>query len=303
MKKYLLHKKFIEDMCQNSEPNFAKRVLQTIFNKEDLNSEDHKFKNLENAYIKKISRGDRIIYIKSKNSDMIFYRCGNHSIEDIQDRNKNVDINSIIDECSEIEINENEIEEMVSPQTFLSNHKGKTIVQAFWSRRRVPHKEVYIVTPFIETSYLLSTSKFGKMIDDFLSEHTDVNLVTQIPNVEDIKVYKDFERRGATTWFKEKLHTKVYLFITNKEFNSSYAERDDLGIIGSANLTNRGIPFNGTDFNHETCYTVPNEDINMMKNTVLETILSSQSVYDLRKVEKILTSKNKNIHLRRINNG
>ena len=195
MKKYLLHKKFIEDMCENAEPNFAKRVLQTLFNKENLNSEDHKFKNIDNAFIKKISRGDRIIYFKSKKSDIIYYRCGNHSIEDIQDRNKNVDINSIITDCSEIEISEDEIEEMVSPQTFLSNHKGKTIVQAFWSRIRIPHKEVYIVTPFIETSYLQSTSKFGKMIDGFLSEQADVNLVTQIPNISDIQIFKDFERR------------------------------------------------------------------------------------------------------------
>ena len=60
--------------------------------------------------------------------------------------------------------------------------------------------------------------------------------------------------------------------------------------------------FNGTDFNHETCYTVPNEDIDEMRNADLETMFG-QSIYDLRRIEKILMSKNKNNELRRINNG
>ena len=103
MSKFIFHKKFIEDVCSNSDANFAKRIFQTIFQKKINHSEDHIFKSLNNAWIKKIGRGERIIYLK-KDNDIIFYRCGRHEIEDVVGRTSNSNLLTEINEITNIDI-------------------------------------------------------------------------------------------------------------------------------------------------------------------------------------------------------
>ena len=82
------------------------------------------FKSLNNAWIKKIGRGERIIYLK-KDNDIIFYRCGRHEIEDVVGRTSNSNLLTEINEITNIDIIDEYFVEMVSPNTFLKNDKEK----------------------------------------------------------------------------------------------------------------------------------------------------------------------------------
>ena len=159
------------------------------------------------------------------------------------------------------------------------------------SRIRLPHNEVFIVSPFIEIEYLKRQHKFRRMLENFMIEGSDVYILTQIPNEEDIEVFKDFERSTKVVlYFKERLHSKMYLFISNPNIKlSSFYKNHDLGIIGSANLTRPGIPLEGsTNFNFETCYTIPNEKIEEMKDIINQNINESM---DLNRVIRELNKK------------
>ena len=82
----------------------------------------------------------------------------------------------------------------------------------------------------------------------------------------------------------------MYLFISNPNIKlSSFYKNHDLGIIGSANLTRPGIPLEGsTNFNFETCYTIPNEKIEEMKDIINQNINESM---DLNRVIRELNKK------------
>ena len=191
---------------------------------------------MNNAWIK-IGRGERIIYLK-KDNDIIFYRCGRHEIEDKVGRTSNSNLLTEINEITNIDIIDEDFVEMVSPNTFLKMTNRK-LIDRLLSRIRLPHNEVFIVSPFIEIEYLKRQHKFRRMLENFMIEGSDVYILTQIPNEEDIEVFKDFERSTKVVlYFKERLHSKMYLFISNPNIKlSSFYKNHDLGIIGSANLT------------------------------------------------------------------
>src|SRR5262249_16414886 len=95
----------------------------------------------------------------------------------------------------------------------LTNSQPKFLVHALMGRRLIPHKEVFLVSPFLSSKLLLSTGRFGRILDDLIEDDCKVLLLTRPPKViSELAWLSDLEARGIDLCFHPKLHAKIYVF-------------------------------------------------------------------------------------------
>ena len=262
MSKVLLHKSFLEDVAESKDAKLVHRAFLSVVSElrgAPKNSKDHRYKGIGGAWIRHLSGGKtafRLIYIRD-GANTIFYRCGQHSIED------NLNEPDLSPELiTELELDETDFEEMTLPKTFLSNHTQKLTLTALVGRRLIPNKEVWIVSPFLSEEILRRGSTLGRVLDSIATDGTSVTVITALDQVSSYgRITTDLSTRNIDVVFVPDLHSKIYLFLTDETNTHKTAQTPSLGIIGSSNLTNSGVAAERGRGNMETNYTVPTESI------------------------------------------
>ncbi|QQP99555.1 hypothetical protein [Lysobacter enzymogenes] len=271
MKSVLLHRQFVNDLLGNGDAHFAKKIFGHVYAEAEgiaNNKDDHRYHGIDNAWIRYASRGRtayRIIYVV-RSGRLIFYRCGQHSVEDSV-----VDPRLESDDLVELEVIEDEVENMTKPLSILSTNRQPYIYSALLGRRLIPNKSVYLVSPFIDPTILARGHRLGQTLDSIRGDGSEVIVITCADQVAQFgNLHKDLAARGIELVFLPKLHSKIYLFLTDTDRQHITAATPSLGIIGSSNLTAMGIPATPDAGNLETNYSVASSSIKDLENVVIE---------------------------------
>lgn len=263
-----LHSDFLGDLTQVGDAALAGRALRKCFDPAgrfiEQAKEDHRYEGIQGGWIRKISKGMRIIYVRN-GDEITLYRAGQHSVEDnlrAPPAVEGVTIASdpILDAMrggvgesrrtfargtEELEASDAEAGSKGAPQgsRLLYNHVERFLYGNLLGRRFLPHKDVYLVSPYMSPSLVRSTHPFGQMLDELIEGGATVWLVTTPPlNESDLAPYNDLEARGINVYFNEFLHAKVYAFTLNRELLKPDQQRhSDFVALGSANMTFSGI--------------------------------------------------------------
>lgn len=254
------HQQFLSDLASSGDSQLAQRVFKKLFASNGNfkpDTQDHKYKGIENGWIRVISKGTpgyRVIYVHEKNEIML-YRAGPHSVEDdLAAPNGDSPIpvldGTIIEQAMEsigftqtlIEIAATNGEDANAPSNFMKNHENRYLYQEVLGRRLLPHKEVHLVSPFLSIEILRSTGHLGMMLDQWLIDGCKVSLITLPPKFSMLEDYNSLEARGFSILYVKNLHAKAYLFrIDRSKLNEYQQHHKDLALIGSANLTSSGF--------------------------------------------------------------
>lgn len=262
-----LHNEFIGDLVSVGDASLAGRVLRKVFDNGgrfiDQAKEDHRYKGITDGWIRKVSKGMRVIYIKD-GTDVTLYRAGQHSVEDdlaapndasgyivvessIQEAMAGGPGLSVQDYARSVEVAASEDEAMIATSTdrtrLLYNHVDRFLYGNLLGRRFLPHKDVYLISPFLTPSLLRSTDRFGQMLDELVEGGACVWLVTRPPvRGSDIAAFEDLSARRINVFFNNAIHAKVFAFVLDRDQlkPNQQASRDFVS-IGSANLTQAGI--------------------------------------------------------------
>jgi len=228
-----LHTNFIGDLVGVGDASLAGRVLRKVFDNGgrfiDQAKEDHRYKGITDGWIRKVSKGMRVIYIKDGNN-VTLYRAGQHSIEDdlaapnvaseyhfvdssvqdamvagpglsAQEYAKGIEIAALEDEAGG--------KAKVGRARLLYNHMDRFLYGNLLGRRFLPHKDVYLISPFLTPGLLRSTDRFGQMLDELVEGGATVWLVTRPPaTVSEITVFEDLAARNINVFFNNAIHAK-----------------------------------------------------------------------------------------------
>jgi hypothetical protein len=260
---------FIQDLRENSDPNFAKRVFRKVFDSNGIfreDSDDHRYEGINGAWIRYVSQGGaafRVIYIREGEAVYV-YRCGTHSIERKLAGPINLEGLGVTDATGTAAIAGYGFPSPVSSGAerleegrIVTALRPPTVQQLFLSRRVIPHREIHIVSPFLTLELLGRHAKYGRVIDDQIEDGSAISLVTRPPSEDTLPAFDDLEARGVELFFHETLHSKLYTFVVDKHRLRWGEQTDDLMILGSANLTGEGFSDSRDTGNEELCYELP----------------------------------------------
>lgn len=268
-----IHTDFISDLVQVGNSDLAGRALRKCFDGGgrfiEQSKEDHRYTTIKDAWIRKISKGMRIIYVKS-GADVLLYRAGEHSVEDDLHAPRPVEAVLVeggrIEEAMEasfgrarkdyaravedLDLSDDEVrahDVRVGASRLLYNHGERFLYSNLLGRRYLPHKDVYLVSPYLSHSLLRSTHVFGQMLDELKEAGATIWLVTLPPRtVDDLQPFLELEARGFNVFFNDSVHAKVYAFVLNRDqLKPNQMRSEDFVAVGSANLTRSGINPNG----------------------------------------------------------
>ena len=292
---------FIADLQTHGEAHFAKRVLQkTMLRNGDFreDGDDHRYHGVANAWIRYVSRGTnayRVIFIRS-GANVYLYRAGGHTIEDRLRPPRDAAFDAaipMVEAEADVAKSIAAIPEILStmparatPSCLLSNNPNPKINRAIFSRRNLPHRDIWLVTPFISAELLLPTASLGKMLFDQVEDGASVLLITAPPTERNIEWLEQLEERSISVYFHPRLHSKLYCFILdeNRKYERGLpdpAKLSSLLLIGSANLTASGLALSQGKWNEELCYSMPNSEISHIETYVTKLITYG---YDLNEV-------------------
>jgi hypothetical protein len=259
-----LTKEFLNDLRESRDGRFIRQVLNHTIGEDGAftpNRDDHRYQGIKDAWIRYVSRGNtayRVIFIR-RGADIYLYRAGVHSIEDnlvapasVSDA---VPISSALAEGNPTETNAMEMACLLktSEATFVRKH-----IEAMF---HVRHKEIYIVSPFIDLEILESRHRFGRFLDRAIEENTVVVLITSYEQGEErLSAFKNLEERGVNTFFLAGLHSKLYVFDIDLASRNSWQKGvHSHAIVGSSNLTNVGLGFSDAKCNEELNCRLPSD--------------------------------------------
>ena len=285
-----LHKRFVEDLIDTKIPNFQRRVFKAIFDhslRGHFDGNDHRYKGVEDCWIKYAGQGKnafRIIYF-SKGDDTVFYRCGNHDIEEkiVAPPSWDQGVSLEIEEGLKSELVEKNEDELTKPRTFLKSKKTPLLSQALLSRRLTQPDSIFIISPFYSPEILSRSSSTAyrymrkTLTDAALEDGAEVHFITRPPtNIEQYKILSDLELDGVNVCLNKSVHSKIYFFKTKKDLGKPQ-HHPDLGVVGSANFTKMGLPLaNDSNGNDELAYSVPSEDLSDLETYCIEVWANSE---------------------------
>lgn len=286
MQKIKLHQDFVSDLLSHGDASFAKRIIKHLLEESigTVNiSNDHRYRDIPNAWIRYVSRGRtayRIIYIRDSEGIM-FYRCGSHSVEDRLEppMSSSESGNELV-----LEFDNKDIESMTKPLSIVTNHKVPLIYSALMGRKLIPNKAVYLVSPFIDPDVVARGNRLGQVLDSIQRGGTEIIVITAAEKVGVYEtLWKDLKNRNIELVFLPKLHSKVYLFVTDTSVAHETSKVPSLGIIGSSNLTKPGIATEPTKGNMESNYTVHESSIDQLEKLVIEYYFKSMDYLSAKK--------------------
>lgn len=291
---------FVVDLQTHGDANFAKRVLQrTILRnggfRED--ADDHRYHGIADAWIRYVSRGKssyRVIFIRS-GANIYLYRAGEHAVEErlAAPREETFDAAIAVADAEATETFPDipalvkETTTKPAPNRFLRNNPDQDINRAIFSRRNLPHRDIWLVAPFITPQLLLPTTRFGKMLFDQAEDGASVLLITAPPKERDTEWLERLEERDISIYFYPRLHSKLYCFVLdeNRKYERGLPDPEKLSslvLVGSANMTAAGLALSDGKWNEELCYSVPDSEIEHVETYVTNLITRGYGLGEVR---------------------
>lgn len=280
---------FIGDLVGVGDANLAGRVLRKVFDSNgrfiERGRDDHRYRGIDDGWIRYVSKGLRVIYRKDGN-DVTLYRAGPHSVEDDLVAPHEVGTYVVVDnpvqramsvgpgvdlrgytrvgEAVALE-QQAGVGSGVAGKRLLYNHVDRFLYGNLLGRRFLPHKDVYLVSPFLTFDLLRSTDLFGQMLDELIEGGACIWLVTRPPTkLSDIVAFEELAARNINVFFNNTLHAKIFAFILDRDqLKPEQRVSRDFISIGSANLTQAGINPQGllnNNIQYELSYEATNED-------------------------------------------
>jgi hypothetical protein len=257
-----IHEQFLIDLVSAGDNTLPGRVLQKLLTPSlelKYNRDDHPYHGIDNAWIRVVSRGNtayRVIYIKTR-TGVLLYRAGVHSVEDRLAPPRVTEpvpivSNEIVEramqplgiaaETQRLPAVRGTVEQQEASR-YLKNHESRRLFENLIGRRLIPHREVYLVSPYLSLDLLRPTTVFGQMLDGWLADGCSVTLISRPPALNEIEEFNYLERRGFSIIYVERLHAKAYIFKVDRNKLNQWQQQDksDLAVLGSANLTNSGF--------------------------------------------------------------
>lgn len=288
--KVSLHTEFVGNLIEIGDAKVASRVLRKIFDKSGQfivhAKDDHRYHGIKDGWIRYISQGGaayRVIYIRDGDR-VLLYRVGPHSVEDnltapdgtsghhiVQDPIREAmriapGNHFSIAEMAEVQLAIKDVaqEDNLKGTRLFQNHADRFLYGNLLGRRFLPHKDVYLMSPYLSMELLRPTHVFGQMLDELIEGGAAVWLISKPPKVSEIFLFEQLSARRINVFFCQEVHAKVYAFILNREeLNPDQKENKDLIVVGSANMTWQGLNPKGLQsesIQYELSYDVPADD-------------------------------------------
>ena len=291
---------FIVDLQSHAGANFTKRILQKTLHKNGdfrEDGEDHRYHGVDDAWIRYVSRGTsayRVIYIRD-GTNVYLYRAGEHAIEDGLGAPKE----GAVDAAYPVSEAEGKVAEaaaaiaaspaatrpvMPPPPRLLRNNPSPAINRSIFSRRKLPHRNIWLVAPFINAELLQPTAQLGKLIFEQVEDGASASLITAPPKDQNIEWLERLEERNLSVFFYPRLHSKLFCFVLDEKRKYERGLPDpsklsSLLMVGSANITRAGLALETTKWNEELCYTIPEAETTHIETYVTDLITRG---YDLK---------------------
>lgn len=291
--KVKLHTDFVADLIEIGDAKVPSRVLRKLFGKGgdfiEQAKDDHRYHGIKDGWIRYISQGGpafRVIYTKT-GENILLYRVGPHAIEDnlappAGDDGHSVVKDEVIAAMQASVGNQYSVAAMFDAQTLVDdlgapppaepprvprlmhNHVDRFLYSNLLGRRFLPHRDVYLMSPYLSLDLLRSTHHFGQMLDDLVDSGATVWLISRPPKIADLEWFQQLAARKINVFFSENVHAKVYAFILNRdELKPDQKANKDLIVVGSANLTWSGLNPKGLlaeQIQYELSYELPTDD-------------------------------------------
>ena len=296
---------FIADLREHKAAHFARRVLQKTLRADGAfqrDSNDHRYSGIDGAWIRYVSRrrtAYRVIYLRF-GGNVYLFRAGEHSIEErlvAPDDNSFGDALAVTNAGPEAvaaiaAMRMHRVHRNTLPPVnrFRRNVPQPQIYREIFSRRNLPHKDIWLVAPFINRDLFLPTAGFGKLLLDQVEDGASVSIITSVPKDRNIEWMEQLAERHVGIFVYPRLHTKLFCFLfdENRRYERGLREGyrySSLILLGSANITKAGMAVETERFNEELCYVVPEDDHSYIESYVAELMVNGYELPDLRRAK------------------
>ena len=293
---------FIADLQDHTAAHFARRVLQKTLHPDGNfrpDADDHRYEGIEGGWIRYVSKGRtayRVIYLH-RGDNIYLFRAGEHSVED---RLPAPDDRAVKAAVPVMESGLDVAADLATMQArkmsqaparpinrFKRNVPKPQINREIFSRRNLPHKDIWLVAPFVNGDLFAPTTDFGKLLFDQVEDGASVVLITAPPRDKKIDWMEKLAERQVSIFVYPRLHTKLYCFVFDESRRYERGLRDEgryssLILIGSADLTSVGMAVDGELCNEELCYIVPEDEIGFVEDYVVELMDRGYELPDVR---------------------
>ena len=208
---------FIADLQSHNDAHFARRVLQKTLRSDGTfqpDSADHRYKNIDNAWIRRISRGHtayRVIYLRY-GEKVYLYRAGEHYIESHLVSPRAVSVNSAIPVSDGKEKHDNHLAISQTQKVdftinteqvnrFRRNVPKRQIYKEIFSRRNLPHKDIWLIAPFINEDLFQPTGVFGKLLLHQVEDGASVVVITAAQETRTLAGWKNLMNKASVFSF------------------------------------------------------------------------------------------------------
>lgn len=293
---------FIADLQDQADAHFARRVLQKTLHPNGNfrpDADDHRYEGINDAWIRYVSRGRtayRVIYLRS-GANIYLFRAGTHNVEDRLAGPVPADMEaavSVMQAGPELAAAVPAMPARAPRQApkrpinrFRRHVPTPQINREIFSRRNLPHKDIWLVAPFIDDHLFAPTAAFGKLLLDQVEDGASVVIITAPPKDRKIEWMEKLAERQVSIFVYPRLHTKLYCFVfdENRRYEPGLRGGDQyssLILLGSANLTSVGMALETQRVNEELCYVVPEDEIGYVESYVLELMTRGYALTDVR---------------------
>jgi len=296
---------FIADLQEHDDAHFARRVLQKTIRPDGsfrADSDDHPYQGIEDAWIRYVSRkrtAYRVIFLR-KGENVYLFRAGEHSVEDCLNRPTD---GAIMEAAIPVEDGQAEVAAILAAMPtqqqqsavavsaasrFKRNLPNQQIHHEIFSRRNLPHKDIWLVAPMVDGDLFAPTKPFGKLLLDQVEDGANVVLITAPPKDRNIGWMEKLAERNISIFVYPRLHSKLYCFVfdDNRRYEPGLLEGEhysSLILVGSSNLTAVGMAFGNQKLNEELCYSVPENEIGFVEDYVAELMTHGYELPDVRR--------------------
>ncbi|PTW50589.1 hypothetical protein [Rhodovulum kholense] len=294
---------FIADLQEHNDAHFARRVLQKTIRHDGgfrPDTDDHPYEGIEDAWIRYVSRkrtAYRVIFLR-KGENIYLFRAGEHSVED----NLTGPAAGAMEAAVAVDDGGPEVAAALAGMParerpaaapppvnrFKRNIPNPQIHREIFSRRNLPHKDIWLVAPFVNGDLFAPTKPFGKLLLDQVEDGASVALITAPPKDKNIEWMETLAERKVGIFVYPRLHSKLYCFVfdENRRYERGLREGDQyssLILVGSSNLTSMGMALGERQCNEELCYSVPENEIGFIEEYVAELMMQGYELPDVRR--------------------
>ena len=234
---------FIADLQEHNDAHFARRVLQKTIRPDGgfrPDSDDHPYNEIEDAWIRYVSRkrtAYRVIFLR-KGQDIFLFRAGQHSVENnligptegamvaaVAVSNGGPEVVATV---AGAPARQRPGAEPAPVNRFKRNMPHPQIHREIFSRRNLPHRDIWLVAPFVNGELFAPTKPFGKLLLEQVEDGASVALITAPPKDKSIEWMEKLAERGVGIFVYPRLHSKLYCFVfdENRRYEPGLREGD-----------------------------------------------------------------------------